>query len=508
MNKLKNIIYLLGLSIVMIFTGCSDIDDEITNIDYDRLFSPTELSARVVNRTNVRLTWEAVISDVKNVESYTVEVFQNGDLNFEGTPLRTITGIKSSPYTIEKLDGDVSYSIRVQAVGSTTPSSKWVSAVVKTDTEQIFYPIDEENDLKATEVTLRWQAGEPVTELILTPGDVTYTLTDQQKADGVLTITGLTGETAYTATLKNGAKIRGILDFTTIIDLGGATAVYPESDFTAMLAAATDNTVFALFPGTYTVTDGKVSITKNIAIKAAKPTDRPVLKAIISLEAGVSFELKDVIMDGAEAVDAGKNADQAIQFNTASVSYGDITINGCEIRNYLKGLLYFNVSAIAESVTINNCIIYDVECNGGDFFDCRLGTPKQINFTNNTVYNSIKARDMFRIDNAGLSATPKLLVDHNTIYNVVNDAGRRIFYVRWTGNEITFTNNIIAGSIGTLKHSSSNVNANKNNYFNAATIAGADNSGTTYDPQFKNAAEGDFTVQNLDVYVGDPRWLD
>ena len=55
-----------------------------------------------------------------------------------------------------------------------------------------------------------------------------------------------------------------------------------------------------------------------------------------------------------------------------------------------------------------------------------------------------------------------------------------------------------------------------NNYFNAPAFTDAtiksnvpDLSGSSFDPEFKNAASGDFTVGNgaiIDNLIGDPRW--
>lgn len=517
MNKLKNLIYLLGLSIVVILTGCSDPDDEVTGINYDRLFTPTSLKINVINRTQVRMEW----NKVPNAESYTIEIFDNPDLNFEGTPVKTITGVTENPYIVLGLDGETDYSLRIQAVSGTIASSKWATGTATTAAEQILESVDEAEDITATSITLHWPAGEVATQIVLTPGDITHTVTAGEIAAGEATVTGLTPNTKYKATLMNGTKVRGQVEFTTPVDLGNAIAIYPEDDFAAKLEEADDNSVFAVFPGEYKI--GKLSITKNVSIKPALlgKDNTPVLYTLISLEAGVSFELQGVILDGTEAIDEGKNADQAIQFNKADVSYGDITIAGCEIRNYLKGLLYFNQKGMAESITINNCIIYDIECNGGDFFDCRKGTGKQINFTNNTVYNSALARDFFRIDNDNSSAfadAPKLLVDRNTFNSVSNGNNRRMLYIRWAGNEITFTNNILANTAGyyTNQAATNIVTMSGNNYhsapnFTASTQSGAKNDTgtyTTYDPQFANPASGDFTVGNTNnVFVGDPRWL-
>jgi Fibronectin type III domain. len=509
MNKLKNYIYLLGLSIAVILTGCSDQDDELTSIEYDRLFSPTEFEGKVINRTNVRLTW----NDVKGAESYIIEVYNNGDLNFEGTPVKTISDISGTPYTIEGLDGETDYSIRIQALKSGKNSSKWTTVTAKTDTEQIFENI-KDDDIEATQVTLHWAAGAEVTHILITPGDHRYNLSTSEIAAGTATISGLTGETAYKATLMNNDKIRGVLEFTTLVDLGGAIAVYPEDDFATLLAEAKDGDTFALFPGTYG-NGAKLTVKASIGIKAVKPSDKPIIYANISIENGAALHLREIILDG-----TGAEANQALIFNTGDVTYGALLVEGCEIRNHDKGLYYLNVASIVESITIDNCIISNIVCNGGDFMDSRAGAIKTITLSNSTVYNSCAARDFIRYDDKASSfpgIAPVINVTNNTLVGVCNGAARRLLYVRFKGNVINFSNNIVTNMLGIFSNQSSTAvpNFNKNNYYEAPGLFSGgsetalffDNSATSRNPQFQDAANGDFTVNNIDVSAGDPRWL-
>jgi len=509
MNKLKNIIYILGLSLAVTLTGCSEPDDEIESIDYDRLFTPIDFSARTINRTNVRLTWNAV----KKATGYIVEVHENADLNFEGTPVRTINDITESPYTIEGLDGETSYSIRIQAITDGINSSKWAIAKAKTDTEQIFGNIGDD-DLKATEVTLNWQAGAEVTEIVITPGNIKHTITSAEKAAGRATVTGLTGETSYTATLMNGTKVRGVLEFMTTVDLGNAIPVYPEDDFAEMLATANAGDAFALFPGTYG-TSTKFVIKSNVEIKAVRPSDKPILSGYISLEDGASLLLREIILDG-----AGNESNQAIIFATAGVNYGALNVEGCEIRNHDKGLFYLNVASVVESLTFNNCMIHNIECNGGDFMDSRAGAIKTWTLSNSTVYNSCKARDFIRYDDKSKDfpgVSPVINVTNNTLVGVCDGASRRLLYVRFAGNTINFTNNIVTNMAGIFSNQKNTAvpTFKQNNYFAAPglltggseTALFFDDGATRHDPQFEDAAKGNFTVNNLDVTVGDPRWL-
>lgn len=508
MNKLKNIIYILGLSMVVILTGCSEPDDEVKSIDFERVFSPTKFEARTVSRTNIRLTWNLV----KNAENYIIEVFDNGDLNFEGTPVRIISDVTESPFTIEGLDGETAYSIRIQAVSEGINSSKWSTATATTDAEQIFENIGDD-DLKATEVTLRWLAGAEVTEIVVTPGDIKYTLSSEEKADGVATITGLTGETKYTAKLMNGLKVRGTLEFTTTVDLGNAIPVNPGDDLETLLAEAQDGDAFAIFPGTYGAST-KFVIKKNVEIKAVRPNDKPVISGYFTIEDGASLLLREIVLDGTD-----NEANQAIIFNTAGVEYGALTVEGCEIKNHDKGLFYLNVASSVEAITFNNCIISNIVCNGGDFMDSRLGAIKTLTLSNSTVYNSCAARDFIRYDDKSSdfpTISSVINITNNTLVGISNADSKRILYIRFKNNAINFTNNIVTNTLGTFSNQKNTAvpTFNKNNYyaapglFTGGSTTGLffDDSATSYDPQFKNAADGDFTVGNLDVTAGDPRW--
>ena len=123
------------------FSACQkNIADEVTELNFSRLFSPTGVQAIVVNKTGVRLNW----AKVNKAESYTIEFFDNGNSDFSGAPSRTVSGITGSelPYTVSGLAGETNYSVRIKAVGAGIEDSKWSTATFKTDAEQIFYSVD------------------------------------------------------------------------------------------------------------------------------------------------------------------------------------------------------------------------------------------------------------------------------------------------------------------------------------------------------------------------------
>lgn len=518
--------YMLGLSIIALTTACEDQSTEITSIDYNRLFAPIKLEARVKDKTNVELSWNLT----KGAVSYNIELFANDSLTFVGTPVLTFSGITSEemPYTITGLEGEMKYSARIQSVNETeSETSKWSGVYFKTDAEQILSSVTEE-DLTSNSVVLRWTPGQTATQIVISPADVEpHQVTAEEISAGEATITGLKPETEYTAKLMNGEKTRGTQKFKTLIDLDGAIAVNPEDDFASMIAAANDGDAFALYPGTYTIAGekegevGSLSITKNIQIKAVRPSDRPVINGCIKLEDGASLYMTQVVLDGTNT-----DGSQAFDFKTAT-EYGKFIIEDCEIKNYTKGFYYVNVAANIPEITINNCLIHDIECSGGDMFDSREGYIASLNITNSTIWNSCKARDLIRYDDASdtfsNAVAPVITVNHCTIDGVSNDANRRLLYVQFPNNIIAFTNNLVSNMLNCGRGFSDNSKTaiptfNNNNYYNTINLTSKvgeskakffDEQGTTLDPQYKDAANGDFTIANEDLIynqVGDPRW--
>ncbi len=265
-------------------------------------------------------------------------------------------------------------------------------------------------------------------------------------------------------------------------------------------------------------------MTASISLKGAKPTDKPIIKGmVVRLKSNAGLGLKDLEIDGTGAL----NGNQAIIYDEASDNaYGNLTVENCTIKNYVKGLMYVNVKTLIESVSIKGNMISNIECNGGDFIDFRSGLTKALNFSNNTVYASVLARDFFRMDPTGSTNFPAITsiitVTTNTLNGICNGATNRLFYIRLAKHEIYCSKNIVANSGGILTNQASTTivgaNFTANNYFNAPTyLSGSATSGAKYDtgtsttlnPGFSSPATGNFTISQSDLKtngVGDPRW--
>ncbi len=508
----------LGLATVAL-ASCSDVADEITSIVYNRNFSPTSVEAKVRNRTNIELSWN--LGD--GVTNYNVEVYANDSLTFAGSPVQSFSVAPDEvPVLIKGLEGETQYSFRVQATdGNASRDSKWSGAYAKTEAEQIFKNVAEE-DIKGTSVTLHWPAGEQAATIVLTPGDIVYNVTDDDIAAGAATVTGLTPETEYTALLKSATgKTRGTITFKTGIDLAETDIlVKAGDDIAAAIKDAPEGYRLIVEPGEYGIATeeaafgGSITISKQLTIKGLRQNEHPVIKGRFKVEA--PFAVDQVTLDG-----TGTDGGQCFDF-TAEGEVESLTVTNSEVKNYTKGFFYINKAVLVNTITIDGNIISNIECDGGDLFDCRKGGYNKFDLKNNTIYNSAKGRDFVRMDDASksITATPVITIDHNTIVGACNDAAKRILYVRFAGNTINFTNNIVASSAGNFSNQaktaeptfSNNIYFEADGFVTAGANANAlfvDAAGTILDPQFKDAANGDFTIGNdnvKDKKAGDPRW--
>ncbi|MBO4827312.1 MAG: DUF4957 domain-containing protein [Prevotella sp.] len=533
MNKIFNIC-LLGLAMITL-TACGDVADEITSLLLDRNLSPINLTAKNVGETTADIQWTAS----ENATSYNLEVFADDSLTFAGTPIKTFTGIEGTKVSIDGLLFDTKYSVRVQAItqGNESRTSKWNGAFFRTGTKQ-FLKNPKPADIADRSVTLKWETEEGFDVTTIVIGSITHQITEEEKAAGQATIEGLTPETTYTAYLYYNGKQCGNRTFTTIADLAGAILVHEDDDFKAMLEdeGLADGTVFALYGGTYELNPndngqtGAVKISKTITIKGIYPTDQPLIKGRFELYDGAGFSISQCVIDGRD----NATTDQIFNFKSEDVAYGALEVENCIItgKSECKGILYLNVPSTVEAININNSIVYGIECTGGDFIDSRKGLPKQVNLIRSTFYTVATERDFIRIDDAsdsfGGQDGPKVKVDNCTLYKVgAGGANYRLLYVRFVGNKLTFTNNIVVGT--TYKRGFTNQSKSdpeptlqNNYYFNCenltsagasadATIVWFDTEGTIGDPGFKDPDNGDFTL-NADAAAnrgkaGDPRWF-
>lgn len=506
-------------------TSCDD-PQELQDMVLARVLSPTNLSARITNQTDIILTWD----EMSGATSYEIEAYADAPDYDNRTPDVSATTTLTSD-TLTQLLGETTYYIRIRAIDAEDASrnSKWATIERTTNPEQNMNKV-KSGDIMGKSVTLTWTPGIDVDKIIITPSTagstaetVEYTLTEEDIANGSATVSGLTPETSYRATLMWGEKTRGYATFTTNIDFSDATVITADDDWVSAIENAPAGSKLALAPGNYVYSDEKLKINADLQIGAQDPANLPVLNTCIHLYNGASLLLNQIILDG-----TGTDGSQALEYKSEG-GFGDLTLKGCEIRNYVKGMIYINMAATPNTITIDNCLIHDIECTGGDFIDSRKGGWNQLNLTNSTIYESAGKRDVIRLDDTSgsVSCKAETTIDHCTFYNVGNgEANYRIFYSRFAGNVNTFKNNVVVNfnnkrGFGNDNDGLTNAPSFSNNYyFNCHHLTAAedgsgaafyDEDGTVLESNpFADPDNGDFTITDevLQSYqFGDPRWF-
>ncbi|KAF2513622.1 DUF4957 domain-containing protein [Flavobacterium zhairuonense] len=513
------------LVLALTFSSCETFHDEVIDtLDVNRAFSPIDLKATVRNETSVELNWT-----VKPDADHYVVQFSADDPEFK-TIYKTINVAPSELPVKVQLEGETVYSIRVKAVSSTgLEDSKWSVTTATTLSEQLFVSPVPATDIEATQVTLRWPANTNATSITVEPGTITHTLTAAEKAAGVAVVTGLKGETAYNAYLWNGTKKRGAVTFTTGIDIG--TGILVKAEDNNLIQKITDSptgSVLVLMPGDYTAQTGLVAINKTITIRGLRTENKPKLKLNFTLANNpanaseiVNFSLIDVDMSGSGLTGA------AIAISaTAPTQLGDVLISNSYVHDFPSQLMYGNATAKLKSFTVDGSTVKNVNTAGSaDFVDFRSTFVANVSLTKST-FDTCSSRDFVRLDavlpaNGGFSGTgltSNVLIDQCTIYTPTLPAASRILYLRFVSNLSTVRNTLFA--VGSAVYTNSTATAAptflNNNNFNSPNLAlvGSNNrpdaSATTLDPQFTNAAGGDFTIGNQsikDKKIGDPKWI-
>ncbi|PXY44190.1 DUF5123 domain-containing protein [Flavobacterium hydrophilum] len=519
-------------SMAVILAGSCDsyTEDIITELNIDREFSPTGLKATVRNQTSVELVWNTK----ESVDHYVVQ-FSGDDPNF-GTIFKELSVTADQLPVTVALEGETLYSIRVKAVSADElGESKWTVTTANTLSEQIFLPI-QETDIAAKTAILRWTAGSSVTTIVLNPGNITHTITAEEKAAGIATITGLSPEASYQANLFNGTKKRGATTFTTGIDVGDGILVKNTEDLLVAIANADSGAKLFLEPGDYKSYDvdgvtlkTDIALAKSITISGIPGKARPVLHYKVTLNSGVSnLSLLNLELDGT-GIESGSVVTVSV---TAPTEFQDILISACNIHNYDKSLVSNSGSANTKvnSITVENSILTDVCTNtgSGDFIDFRFSFVKSIELKTSTFNRCATQRAFIREDagagsGTGTTLKTNVLIDSCTFYGVTNTIANSVYNiiaVRFVSNASTITNSIFAETIARFTNNAATATPTfgNNNYFNAVTLntgpvtsaVRADTAGTALNPGFANAATGDFTISNQtlkDNKVGDPRWI-
>lgn len=543
MKKIKNILTAAILTAGGFLAGCTSVADELTELSLTRCLEPLNLEYTISNGDSVIFNWDLVSGS----DQFALQIAENdGTFETEDGKLTSavikdlIVTADKVPYGI-KLTADQKYFFRVQAQTSANDKepSKWAVSADTISTYAVrssLFP--EVTGRKSTSITLSWNEDPEVTHILCTPREgtpVRYDLTDEDIKAHTATVDGLTPSTNYTVILYYMSASRGELSLYTMPDLSGIAPVTTVEDLKQAFTDGAATVVVSMAGSPYEL--GSVDLTKEMELYGLEDADgtRPVIMGTVSVNGTIDhFRCEGIEWNG-----NGYEIGRPVQIKDATTtSINEVIFKNCTITGFENGIFYSSdkvTNSDVGTLTFEGCDIYDIPGSGGDGIDIRDIDDKDvvkfgnINFINNTVYNSF--RTFMRIDEF-VNITGKITVRNNTIMGVStfdNSNNRGIIGIQATSaaGKIEFSSNLFLHmeTASTMSKHSKNLPISSftfsNNHFfdvneeffndqcsEANAIAGG-GSVLAADPCF-NSAGMNFHLTNssmLNAKVGDPRWF-
>ncbi|QES88801.1 DUF4957 domain-containing protein [Rhizosphaericola mali] len=392
--------------------------------------------------------------------SYTVDIAT--DSTFATVNFTAVTDSLQLTVTDDSLKIKTHYYARVKAnATSTQPESNYLrtSSYFQITGLQLFWAV-RDNELKENSVVLRFVPTTGLSSIVLShkdASDSTISLSATDVNAGLKSITGLLAATSYTANLYLGTRNVGTITFTTLAKTNYSIILNPSDDLASTIAAASNNAIIGLNPGTYSITTLATFITqKTITLKSTSgnPTDTKVNIKELDLEGtGAGLILSGLEIDGTSGgASYIVNLIGSQATNASAAIFTTISIDNCTIHGAANCLVRGDRGTTANTqqigtITINNSLIYDIGSNGSSSYYLFNFTKLQftaINITKSTLYNCGPG---LVIASTVLTGTPpSVTIDHTTL----NGWGGAAKYLLLDANtnpvNFTLKNSIFANS--------------------------------------------------------------
>lgn len=394
-KTIKKLVYIFGIAAFMFSTtGCSDMLDEVTELNTDRMFRPIKFTSEL-NKTQVTLKWAAV----EDAVSYTLQISDAEDFN----NLIVNEDLTSTVYIIE-LAGSTDYFARVKANSAVeSESSKFnESLTFRTPSENIFGDYSSIMTALNT-LELKWLPNANVTHLVVTDADLTSTtfnIAAGEKTAGQKTLQTIANST-YKVEIFNDAIKRGEVN----VVIEGDVYLGASEDLPAAIAAAPAGQVIVLEPGAlYLMGSSTVRFDKNIKIRGLLPTNLPILamtsgtpSATASMLGFVDGSVFDFVkFENIDFTGYCDNSTAAIKIgylfnNNVLTTVNTLSFVNCNLHNFGNTPLRVQgaKNQVIENALFKKCTIWDigfsstyavVNSNSADLIN-------NITFDGCTVYN-------------------------------------------------------------------------------------------------------------------------
>jgi hypothetical protein len=419
MKKLRHKVSVPAIATIFLFLltiACQK--DDNSDFTLSRHFAPSTVTP-TNGETQVIITWPPSLFTTLGEVEYAVEVYDPA--NTETPVFTTTTTNDTVVVTDESLAIKKDYYARVKAVANDkTADSNWItSTTFRITGEQFLLPVPTE-DISDVGVILRWKVNPTLTRIVLTPtggSPIEVTLDANDLAALQKTVMGLTQNKAYSAEIFQGAKTKGIVQFTTkasitganLIDLTG-TSGNPGILATTLTTAPSGSVIILRRGQAYTITTA-YSFNKSLTIRSGLGfgTNLATIKmsTFFNLAANTAIDsivFKDLTIRGGRAAGASYLNDYILNSNAVGATVNKIRLDNCVVKG-LRGVVRAQAAGAGTIFTnyfVNNCVLDSIR----DFAVAASTASTaskfvNIKITNTTIY---KARKVIIHASAGNSS--------------------------------------------------------------------------------------------------------
>lgn len=401
LNKITNIALSGALMLLGAFSlsSCSDKNDWDVDGSFDRLFHTTSLSVSP-DENSAEITFDKT----PNTTGYQVECSTeelNDDVEFGKTANSITSTVTTSPATIEGLEAETTYYLRLRSTNDEGKVSKWVYLDDKsftTKAEQIITLVTP----KATTALVEFNENKSLNNVSRIAW---YHVSDGQKTEEgsvdvngtelssnkSYTIEGLKPNYSYTVRVFAGEKKRGEYKFRTTEQLpeGYEQLEWNENTtITDVLSSATQQDVVVLFPQGAKIDEGSITIPsniKNIYFWGKEGDKQPEWTVkVVKLEGDKGI----VKFTNMNLKNKGTDADYIISPDAKAGNISSIQFEKCKISN-TRGVVRFDkYTKQTDAISIYNCVINNIGSYG--IVNSKITNDncvKSIKITNATIAN-------------------------------------------------------------------------------------------------------------------------
>jgi len=413
----------LSIMVIMI-SSCKKTEDQPT--EPARIFKPSDIKVSA-GTTAAKLTWA---KPLMATEKYTYSIDFSIDSLFSTIKYTTTSDTTGVIVTEDNLAVRTKYYARVKAVATATqPESKYmISSSFQLTGAQLFLPV-RDNEIKETNIVLRYKPAMGLSSIILTPTTgtaITTSLSASDVSTGLKAITGLAAGMQYTAELFLGAKSQGLTTFTTLLPTNYTVKLNPGDDLAAAITNAANGAIIGLNPGTYTLSAATFITQKTITIKSTSgnPTDTKVNYKEFDIDGtGSGVTLSGIEFDGTSSSSSYFiNLIGSQTNNGAAATFTNVVVDNCiahgSATSFFRGDRGTNAKDFKiTAITVNNSIVYDMGANGSSTY--YTFNISKLQFTTLTVskstfYNCGPGLVLSATTFTG-DSTPSVLINYSTI---------------------------------------------------------------------------------------------